>query len=182
MNKQAFLVSLVVATLPMAGCTYNINSQKSLNHATAPEAASRSDLHVSLKADSAFDGEAAVRGIICSAHKYRMNLSEDLSGMLADIDQDGSLTQPAHPDVTVFAAMSSSTLKCISTGAASGKCEARVNVSGKIVARNGKSAPFNISKTSVIPTALCEGAARSLKEASAEALGGIVDKVRRYGQ
>lgn len=179
MIKQTALSALMV--LSLSACAYDIDSSKMTSTNSMLQAMPElppSNLNIGLENIDALNKEAVSLGKLCSGHTYNMKTGNDLTQRLTDADKDGSLDTPEKPDLRVVAASSSSTLKCVMTSPISGKCQAKVDISGEIIPKNSSAKPFNISKSSIMPTYACEGATKSLRTANAEAVDEIVDMVR----
>ncbi len=115
--------------------------------------------------------------MLCSAHKFNLKNGDELTQSLTAIDKDGSLETPETPNLRVVASSSKSTVKCVMTSPISGKCHAKIAVTGKIVPKKGPAEEFEILKSAIKPTFACEGVSKALRAASAETLNEIVDTV-----
>jgi hypothetical protein len=182
-----------LAVTLLASCAYTIDSSqfasKSELDKRVPQA-SPTNLDIRIEQKERFNHDAKVLGITCSAFDFHVNLAKDLEERLVTVDRNGSLENPPSPDVTVTASSASTTLKCVATGVASGKCQAETRLVGSIVFQDGNSELFDITKKSIYstsmqppgqfgyPMSMCEGAAWAIYNADSETIDEIVEKIR----
>jgi len=174
--RKGLNITLAISIFGLSACAYNIENSAEIaaKQATIPP----TNLNIALENAETLDHEAMAKGIICSAHKYNMAISKDLTANLSALDKDGNLESEDKPDVRVIGTEARSTFNCIQTGYASGKCQADMDISGKIINKNGNAKPFKVTKSAALETSACAGSA--LKQASADAISEILDKVRTY--
>ncbi|MEM9470193.1 MAG: hypothetical protein AAF988_08520 [Pseudomonadota bacterium] len=170
----------VVGAFILSACAYDIKAENKAATAIETQAITASNLNIALETSDTLDQEAMNLGIACSAHKYKMRLSEDLNERFTALDKDGSLNNTSAADVKVVASTSRSTVKCIQKSSVSGICEGEVQISGKTVSKSGIAKPFAITKKSSASTVSCGGAKKSLAQASNDAISDLVEIVQSY--
>ena len=176
--KQLIKAAFIIATFSTSACAYNVNNSANMAETTAQ--IQPSDLEITAENLEVLNHQTFVKGVICSAHTYNMNVSNDVTALLTALDKDNNLQSNDKPDITFTAQNANSSFKCVQTGVMSGKCQSDVTLSGKLISKSGKTTQINIEKSATQDTSGCEGATGSLKTANAEALEELVAKIRAY--
>ncbi|MBL4906473.1 MAG: hypothetical protein JKX94_03400 [Sneathiella sp.] len=176
-------IALLSAVMLASGCSYDVTNSTTKTNNLEIKNHDKTSLNLNnlaLQNVEKLSHEVTILGTICSAHTFKLGLASDLIEELQSIDKDGSLQSPIVPDIQIIISSAGSSVKCITTGLVSGKCQANISFSGKIVASNGKEEDLIVSKSAISSATACEGALTSLQMASFDVVNEILTRVSSF--
>ncbi len=178
MNKFPLLIILVFT---LSACVHNVSTKDvdvEIRNAYLNKL-NKSNLQINLASADKLNHQATALGLGCSAHKYDLDLKNDLIEALNLVDKDNEINNTDKFDISVTPDWARSNFKCVIDGFATGRCQSLVEISGTINYASGRNKPFKISKSVTKETSACGGALTSLQEASLEAISDLASIVKK---
>ncbi len=181
-NKNiSFHFTVLLAGFLLSGCTHNIQSKPETEEKeTTSQEKSISiptgTLNIALHNADAYDKEALVLGIHGSANTYLLNISDDLSTRLKQLDKSQKLNDSDTYDYIIHASSANHRVKCVYASAYKLKCRARVMLEGTITNKAEKVNSFSIDQKA--DTSLGGDFSDLLRIASQDAITELVSKIQ----